>query len=67
MNKPVSIENIPKNLQPIKKYKFVTNKTKTCLKNLFYLFVKSRPNFQMIVFISHVILSEKLWKLFSIL
>ena len=31
MNKPVSIENIPKNLQTIKKYKFVTNKTKTCL------------------------------------
>ena len=44
-----------------KNYKFITNKTKK-----FYFvivlpfFMKLRPNFQLIVFISHVIYSENL-------
>ena len=39
--------------------KFVTNKTKTCLFcHSFVFFMKLRQNIQIVVFISHVILSE---------
>ena len=42
--------------------KFVTNKTKTCLFcHSFVFFMKLRQNTQIVVFISHVILSETSW------
>ena len=60
MNWHVSVENIWKKTRKLSKNdKFVTNKTKTCLFcHSFVFFMKLRQNTQIVVFISHVILSE---------
>ena len=62
MNEHVSIENVPKKLESYQKnYEFVTSKTKICLFYLsFIFFMKLILNFQLIIFISQVILSENL-------
>ena len=62
MNNMLQLKIFQKKTRKLSKNdKFLTNKTKICLLSYgFIFFMKLRLNYQMIVFISHVTLSENL-------